>query len=62
MAVDAEADRARSMQSISGIADDNGSAIKSLNDSLAKGPARTITSHEGQLNPYIIKIADESSG
>jgi flagellar protein FlaG len=58
----ADVDRALSIRSITEVADDIEDAIDTLNSALAKAPTKAIISHDDQLNRYIVKIADESSG
>lgn len=62
LAAKADNDKARSLQSISSVAEDIEEAIDTLNAALAQSPTKAIISRDEQLNRYIVKIADERSG
>jgi len=62
VAEQADSHRAESLQSITKVADDIKEAIDTLNDALAKAPTKAMISHDGELNRYIVRIADERSG
>lgn len=62
LAAEADTDKARTMQSISSVAEDIEEAINTLNTALAQSPTKAMISHDEQLNRYIVKTADEHSG
>jgi flagellar protein FlaG len=62
LAAKADNDKARTLQSISSVAEDIEEAIDTLNAALAQSPTKAIISRDEQLNRYIVKIADERSG
>jgi flagellar protein FlaG len=62
LAAKADNDKARTLRSISSVAEDIEEAIDTLNTALAQSPTKAIISRDEQLNRYIVKIADERSG
>ena len=62
LAAKADNDKARTLHSISSVAEDIEEAIDTLNTALAQSPTKAIISRDEQLNRYIVKIADERSG
>jgi flagellar protein FlaG len=62
LAAKADTDKARTLQSISSVAEDIEEAINTLNTALAQSPTKAMISHDEQLNRYIVRIADERSG
>ena len=62
LAMEAQSERASSLASIEGVADDIREAIDTLNAALAQSPTKAIILRDEQLNRFIVKIADENSG
>ena len=57
-----ESEKAHTLSSIENVVDDIEEAIETLNNALAQAPTKAIISHDEELNRFIVKIADESSG
>ncbi len=62
IAEETNSEKAHTLSSIENVAEDIEEAIEALNNALAKAPTKAIISHDEELNRYIVKIADESSG
>ena len=52
----------RSINVLTGVKEELDEAIRVLNDSLSRAPTRIVVSKDEQLNRFVVKIADKSSG
>ena len=57
-----EARQVKSWELITSVSDELNEAIEVLNEALAKTPTRAMIAKDEQLNRFVVKIADKTSG
>ena len=62
VAAEAATDKSDSLQSLDIIANELREAISALNAALEKSPTKALITRDEQLNRYIVRIADKTSG
>ena len=62
VALKAASDKKHALNSLEEVADGIDEAILVLNQALERSPTKAVVRKDGQLNRFIIKIADEVSG
>lgn len=62
VANEAANDKLESIQSLDAMANELREAINALNSALAKTPTKAIITRDDELNRFIVRIADKSSG
>ena len=62
VANEAANDKLESIQSLDTMANELREAINALNSALAKTPTKAIITRDDELNRFIVRIADKSSG